>query len=158
MGRPANPTSGMWKFSGSFKVRLALKGFRTGLPQMCYFGMWIILTWRQLRPWGLTRSYYLFLKEFKFEAFPRIRDVLLWLPVGQTCHYWTSALLTVLQTTCLPSEAPRYLVLSSEGHTDLIFSFCLWTSHVRGVSDSLVSAGFPYLMYVVKFDYFLLLI
>lgn len=37
-----------------------------------------------------------------------------------------------------------YLVLSSECHIYLILLFCLCTSHVCGVSDSLMYVGVPY--------------
>lgn len=50
-----------------------LKGFSTGLSKMCYFGMWVIFSWRQGRPCKFTRNFYFSLKEFRFGAFPIVR-------------------------------------------------------------------------------------
>ena len=103
---------------------LSVKGVRTGLPKMCHFGMWTILSWRQLRPCGLKWNIYLSVKEFKLRALPIIRVITknnLSRPIyseGHASNYWTSALLIVQQMTSLP-VSPRVpvLVLSSECHT-----------------------------------------
>lgn len=54
---------------------MTLKGFRTGLPTMCYFGMWIIWSQRQSRPCGPKRNFHLSLKEFKLGALSVLRII-----------------------------------------------------------------------------------
>lgn len=47
-----------------------VNGIRTSLLKMCHIGMGIILSPKQQSPCGLMRSFYLSLKEFKFEELP----------------------------------------------------------------------------------------
>ena len=80
---------------------------------MFQFSMWIILSWRKSRHWGLMRSVYFALKECKLEALPiRVitRDNFL-RPIyraEQTSNCWTVHSYHPA-TTFLPSEAPRHL-------------------------------------------------
>lgn len=53
--------------------------------------------------------------------------------------------------TFFPSEALRYLILSSECHICHIFHYYLWTSHVCRVSHV---CGVSICMYVIRFGYF----
>ena len=143
----------------SHKVK-EVKGFRTGFPKMCYFGMWIILSWRPCR---LKRNFHLSLKEFKFGGFSIInvidRNIFLW-PIyrgGQIFNYWTSALLVNLWMTLLRSEASgAESHPSSECRRYLILPFCLWASHACQVALSCLWCLHIY-MSVIKLSYFLLL-
>ena len=85
---------------------------------MSHFGMWISLSWRQLKPFRLMGKFHLSLKEFNFGALFIIRVITrdnFLCPIyraGQTSNYWTSALPFVLPMTFLLSEAPRCLASS----------------------------------------------
>lgn len=102
---------GCWKKLPRLQeAKRSLKAFRAGLPKMCCFGMWIIFSWRQLRPCELQRDMNLSLKEIKCGTLPIIkvstRNNFVW-PVskaGQTSNHSTSVLIH-LQMTFLPSEA-----------------------------------------------------
>ena len=104
------------------------KEFRTGFPQKSYFGMWIILSWRQWRPCGLRRNpcpslNYLQESELGALLIMRVitRNKLCDLPIGQgkllvplnNCFY-------LLRMTSLHSKAPGF-ILSSGWHIYLIF-------------------------------------
>ena len=142
-----------------------MKGFRTVLSQMYYFGVSIFLSWRKSKPCGLKRNFYLSLKEFKFGALPIIevitRNNFSWpmYRAAQHSNDWTSARLIVLWSTLLPSEVSghRTSLLSSGCHTHLMLPFCLWNSHMWALWLTHVH-GVPGCMYVITFAYFLLLI
>lgn len=57
-------------------VEGVLKGFIRGVPKVYHCGIWIILSLRQSRPCGLTRNFYLSLKEFNFGDLPIIRVII----------------------------------------------------------------------------------
>ena len=55
-----------------------VKGFRTGPPRMCHFGMWVLLSWRHLRACRLRRNFCPSLnhtEESKLGVFPRIKVI-----------------------------------------------------------------------------------
>ena len=132
------------------------RGSEQASPRCATFGMWIILSWRQLRLCAVKINFYLSLKQFKLWALPIIRVVIrnnfLWLiyVAGQTSNSWTSALLIIPLIIVLSSEAPSTLSHSLAQNV-ILNSFYL------SVSEPLV-CGIPMCMYVIKFGYFLLLI
>lgn len=123
---------------------LLVKGLRTGLPHVCYFGMWIIWYWTQSRPCGLTKNFYLSLKGFNLGPLSIIsfitRNNFLFpiCRVGQTSNYWTSVLLIILQMTFLPSEAQRRLTLSLPQNT-------IHPSFSLSVPEPFLYVGFLYI-------------
>ena len=123
-------------------------------PKMCYFGLWIILKWRQLRHRGLARNSPL--RVFKFGAWSIMRVITrnnFLIPTykaEQTLNYFTSTLLSHEWTYSPLSPEALDLILSSRCHIYLILTLLPWTSQVCGVNYTCT--------YVIKFSYFLLLI
>lgn len=46
-----------------------LKRFQTGFCKMRFFDMWVILSWRQSKLYGLKKSFFLSLKQFKLVSY-----------------------------------------------------------------------------------------
>lgn len=113
-----------------WKVRLKSVEVHSRPPRMCYFGMWIILSWRQSRSCRLMRNFYLSLKEFKLGALPIMI-------ITRNDFLWQGKLLITQHLFHLPSfllsEVPRWSLAQN----------VIYTSYSFSVFESLLYVGFP---------------
>lgn len=100
-----------------------LKSFRTGLPKMCPFDTWIILSQRQsvfcrLRRYTCSSLNYLEESNGSLACnksyYPKITFLWLIYMAWQTSNYWTSFFLIILLIALLSSEATVNFLLPSE--------------------------------------------